>query len=768
MKRFEKILIIVFCICFGLQLLDFSQKRILFLFTTWLLSVSYLVGGYWLLNPKKQKSLVIPIFAGLAFATALYSLPFNIWLNREPYFNFLPVANGLLFIFLFLQFLFLKSSEAFSRTRIPILFRSGIILILTVFFTYSPISLMPFRSIVYVLNRGEARLQNNILMHHYIAEYKKAFEKGNCNNAIKYALKANEAGKFWLGITEENLDTSSTIDITKHSNDKYLYSIKEIKSLSNSDLEQLDKIAGTYNNLYWAYKCQADNDYGKRRFNEALKNYETAHYYLQYAANKTKYWNGVKSHSLNKIALCYRNLAKYSIADSLFLEAIEIYKINNNTEDPELAYIISNLAFSLSEELQFEQANKLFRMANFILEKQTPYAEKSNDLISNYNSIAKNYLQQDSVGRALFFINKAFKVSGSKNLEKPCETLVYYGISYYKLNKFQKADSVLNSCFQCYEKFPKTHSQNIAECSFVMSQVNIALAKYDKAKTYLSKGLSLTKKNYGHNSSRYANYLRVFANLNKITAEYSTAEKQYKAVINIYKRELGEKNSKLPTVLSGLADLEVVLSKLDSAKVHSNESLSMASNFLPLSYPSTTDLLNEAAYVNYNLELYKIAEAQYLKVIAVNNNFGIHTSVTTATALNGLGLIEYAKNNYKNADSLFLASLNMYESIFTINHPLPASVYLNLGRLNMDKGNLDEAEIYLDNALQTYRKFYKNEHTIFGDIYVALGDLALNKKQNDLAKRYYNKALTTYQKLFNDSHWKVTTTRQRVEVKKIL
>ncbi len=766
MRRYEKIILIIFAAAFGLQLLAFPGKSALFALSTWLLSLSYLIGGYWLFNTKENKNNALSIISGVALSTSFFFLPYLIWLNKDYYYNFLPIANGLLFVGLGIYLFLKKKSETNFQNIKSIFIRSLIVLIVTSFFTYTPISFKPYRKIVYVLNNGRDYIQNNLLMFDYTEECEDAIEKGDCDRAIEYGLKANKAGKLWLGIEDEAASNTDKVnDVLKglqNDSTKLPANISNLlKSFSNES--DLWKISGTYSNLYKAYQCKAGAEYDNNKFEDALINYNIAHNYLTACDHNSKYWDEEKSWSLNNIAFCYKNLSKFSLADSIFLKAIANYKTVKDSADNGLAKLYSNLALSLADELQFTYSNDLFQAANSILRKDTLNKDNKKDLVSNYNGLTKNYLQQDSLQNALFFIKRALHFSADKKEGTYCQTTLYYGICYFKLNEYHKADSILKNCLQCYESQPKNNGQNIAECNLVLSQVSIALAKYDDARKYLDRGIEITKKNFGSNNSRYANYLKVLAYLNKIMGDYITSEKQYNTVIEIYSSELGRRNNKLPTVLSGLADLDITLSNLNSAKEHSDSSLSIASIYLPLTYPSTTDLLNTAAYVDYCLGLYKPADTLYRKVITINNSYGLETDAATAIALNGLGLIETSKRNYIKADSLFKQSLKLHQTIFSDNHPLTAIVYLNFGSLLIQEGKLTDAEEKVNKALQIDKQFFKNDHDIFADIFVALGDLSKKNKQNEVANDYYKKALDIYLKKFDDKHWKIVTTRQKIK-----
>jgi Tfp pilus assembly protein PilF len=761
MKRYEKIIILVFVYIFGLQFFDFTGKRLVFLLSAALLALSYLIGGFWILNTRKPKRFALPILAGIAFSTSVYFLPFSIWLNKKNYYDFLPIANGILFFLLGTYLLFKRKSTNVSQDYQFIFLRSFVILLLSSFFTYTPISFKPFRQIVYYLNSGYNDLQNNILIFDYIEISEEAKALGDCDKAIEYGLKANAAGKIWLGIYSKNKEGRETFMPAENTSGR-LSTAQDTLNESYTNQGQLWKISGTYTNLYEAYKCKADGFYERDQFNEALYNYQIAHKFLIATDHQADNWEEDEAWSLNNVAFCYKGLAKFKEADSVFLKAIKSYKKVKANADNGLAKLYSNLSLSLSAQGEYNYSNHLYHTSNSILHKDTSDAANKKDLISNYTALSTNYLQQDSLSQATLYIQKAIGLSDDTSKNSYCITLLNYGICTYKLNDYQKADSILNSCIECFETQPKKNAQNVADAGLLLSFVSIALAKYDEARQYLVNGAETTAGNLGSNSIRYGSFLNSLAALNSIVGDYDTSKKQFRKAIDIFEKKSGNGDNLLPVALSGLADVEIKLSLPLSAKAHADSSLSIASRSLALTYPRATNFLNTSAYIDYSMGRYKSADSLYRQVLEINDAYGRNQDAETAIALNGLGLIETKKKMYIKADSLFNQSLQLHREIFSDNHPLTATVHLNLANLYIQQGNLKRAEGKINQGLRINKRFFMKEHDVFGDVYMLLGDLSGKEQQKELARHYYRKALDIYLLKFNERHWKVISIRKKI------
>lgn len=757
MKLYEKILIGIVLWLFGIQFLpDFPGKLVVFSLATWLLAFSYLIGGFLLLNPKDTIKNNIPIIAGLVFGTSLFVLPLTIRIHRGLVFELLPLLNAVLFLGLGIYLFIKRKKKNKVKQYKGIFIRSAIILVVVGFFSFTPVSFKPYRSILITINKGDDNLVNNMQMFNYMSEFEDALKIGDCDRAIEYAKKSNEAGLVWLGISsveeEKILDSDSNELLPEHIN------------LNDDDSKQnrLLDISGTFSNLYRAYKCKADEYYNNGMYEQALNYYLEADKALNSSDHYYEAWEVEKAYSLNQMALSYKKLYNYDYADSLFVGAIEKYKTVKNTTDNNVATFYSNLAESMAEQRHIGYSNLFYKKAILILEKNTNLEEYKKDIAANYLKLINNHLQVDSLEQAKFFIEEAFE-RVDKTTAYFCNTQVYYGLYFYKLSNYQKADEIFTACLNCYNKILEPEHQNIAEIYLALTQVKLALAEYELAKNNLDKGRDITSENSGKDSERYANYLKVSANLNKLLGNYEKSEQEYNQVIETYIKVLGERNHKLPEVLSGLANLEISLAKFDRAKVHSESSIAIAREFMTLENPGTTSLLNNAADVNYQVGLYNTADSLYRKTININEDYGMHSIASTATALNGLGLVKTAQRKYKKADSFFVQALKLHKEIFTEHHPFTAVVYLNYANLKIEENKLIQAKEMLNKSLDINNQFFNQEHDIFAYINEAFGDLALKERRPELAKEYYQKALEIYLDKFDEEHIRVKLTRKKLK-----
>ena len=476
-------------------------------------------------------------------------------------------------------------------------------------------------------------------------------------------MKSNKAGKDWIEVND-NEERSSN---------------------------KLYKIKGSYENVYFAYKDKGDQCANNSQYSKALEYFKKGNNYFTLFHTDSKEIKE-KSFSYANMAYCYKKMKNYKIADSLYLLAINKYKTISKTPDYNQARLFNEFANSLSNQMQFNASNLLYKLGNAILEKNLAVKKNKVELISSYNDMAKNYFNEDSLGNALHYIKKGILLDIDKTNEEYIATYSLYGTYFYKTCNYKKAEYYVTKSIKSYKSINESNSIDTADCYLMLGYINCASAKYSDARKNLTKGITIIEKKFGSQNQHYLSFLLALANLNDIEGNYLESEKQYNEVLSFYTNTLGSENNKLIAPLIGLSSIEITLSKFNMAKELSDRATSIVKKIGLTLSPKITEVINNDAYVDYCRKSYKSSELSYRKVIKINNNFGLQQTVTTANAFNGIGLIAMAQNNYPKADSLFTASLQLHKTIFTDQNPLTATVYLNISQLNILQGKLKEAE----------------------------------------------------------------------------
>lgn len=731
MTRYEIRFLLLLLLLLGMRIAGFSHAYVFFCLGVWVLALSYCVGGYWLFHQQRTTP-AIKIMAGVAFATAIISFAYTSNIASNAIYKWLPVVDGLFCVGLAVYML-LKRREAGFERPYGLWLRSVLLLGISAFFAYCPISFWPYRKALIVLNKGEAALVSNLLMFDYVEKYNAAMDREDYPAAVAYGQQALVMGKRWLG---------------------------------KDSVKARLKISGIYTNLYEAYEGLGDAKYSQSEYKQALQAFQSGHNFLvtgDHRENETalpnKYWEEKKAWSMNSMAFCYLKLRRFDEGDSLFVAAIDAYKKIYPATDVHAARLMGDVATSLTAQRQFDSANKvLLNIDRYLVKDTTRRAVTMR--VENAMAISLNYIQQDSLPQALHALHAIAWAQGDTTQNR-YKAGLQEAICLYKLERHNAVEKALQQPLAYYKRNARDWEAE-AMCDVMLAKNSLALASYPKAQVYINSAWAMfLAQKQGAASSLKGICLGVRGALSKALGNYNMADQQLTQAVAVLRQDENVSSGTLSEALAQLADLDVTMGRELAAHEHVSSALALLLHGKLMALPSQTSVLAEAAYVDYVQGHYQEAGRKYRQVVAINTRYGQGQSSNAATAWNGLGLVEMAQYHYERADSIFQQAQRLYEKVFTERHPLTANVYLNYGLLRLKQHRSNEAALFFEKARSIAQAFLPADHDMFADLAVAMGDLAVQEKQAAVAHGYYEQALTIYTHKFPTSHWKVRAAKQK-------
>ena len=731
MTRYEKVLLLLLLLFLLLNVAAVTGGFSLFFLGLWVLTISYLLGSYWLFD---QDVIAVPIrlTAGVCFALAVISFNYTSGVELSTLLKLLPVANGLFSIGLG-GYLLLHRREAAGPALRGLWFRSVMLLAVSGFFAYCPISFWPYRKALIALNHSRENIVSNIRMFDYWAEYDAAMDQKDYPAAVAYGQQALAMGKQWLGEDSVKLRW---------------------------------RISGTYTNLYTAYKSLGDAEYKQRQYQASLQAYQAGNAFLVTGDHREngveqvdKYWEEEKAWSLNNMAFCYLKLRRFTEGDSLFIGAIKAYQKVYPKPDLSSARLAGDVATSFTAQRQFDPSTKVLRDINRFLTKDTTQ-EAGNMRVKNILSISLNYMQQDSLPQALRLL-QTMKYPPGDTTTNRYKAGLQQALCLYKMERYGTVQQALQLPLAYYRQHPP-YWEAVALCEVLLAKNSLAQAAYPEARKHIEAAKKvLSTEKQGSLSSLNTSCLSVLGALNKALGNYSVADQQLTQAVAITRRNANDVSSTMPEILAQLADLDVTLGREAAAHEHIGEALAVLLQGKPIELPSQTGLLVSDAYVDYVQGHYQEASRKYRQAVAINTRYGQGYNGTAAAAWNGLGLIETAQHHYERADSVFVQAVRLHEKLFSERHPLTATVYLNYGLLRLKQSRNGDAKLFFEKADGIANAFLPADHDMFGDLAMAMGDLATQEKQAAVAHEYYQQALAIYTHKLPATHWKMKDAQRK-------
>lgn len=417
MKKSEKILIIVILLLFIGVLIFGHHFTTPLLISTSILSVCYIVGGFYFLNYQNDKDKIL-ILAGIILGSALGVFTFTLWLPVSVFRKTLVSINVIFSIILIGLWIYRKNN--FSKKFKHIFFRSITIAVFTSFFSFSSVHFNIYRDFLLRMLMPDSSLSNNLLMFEKIDEYKKYMNLKEYDQAINKAKEAIVYGKKW-----RNYDT--------------LY---------------YQDFSGTYEFLSDAYIDYGDDFYNRNDFKNALNNYIKADSILTHKEHKPKYIKSTESDiywNRYNLLLTYNKLLDYDNYDSELDYLVDNYLKVKDTFDIDYHYILESASNNYYTRSYYSDAINLNKASLIILNQDS--INNKNSFKSTYVRLIKNYLITDSIETAKTYLTKYEKITSNND----CQYLFYKTRILQKENIREALEFAKKTC-KCFEQENKPSS----------------------------------------------------------------------------------------------------------------------------------------------------------------------------------------------------------------------------------------------------------------------------------------------------------------------
>lgn len=731
MKVTEIILVLIWIAFFLLLGIDYPGNSQLFWLATIAFGTFYLFGSYKLFNSGNNSSLTFSIITGVALATSLITIPYNIVLENQTWLQILPLVNLLyiLFLIVIIGLRRFKKVPVDSQLK-AILLRTVPVLILTCFLAYPLRSNPIYQNTLIHVNAGNDYLVSNLKMNDLFDRTNEQLDLGNCEVAIELSIESFNEGLKWLNLNHD--------------------------SLSESDKKHLWNIQGTYVNIYKGYVCKAQKLDGENKNWEALENYIKADSFLNINPAAVNDWErNIRAFSKNNIGLCYDQLNLHDSASIYFSKAIKYHLDSIREINSDLIAYFNNMSGSLSDSQYWNESNQI-ALKCLILLNSDSISENRNEGYSRaylqlaYNAVAENKLIQA----------KEYLVQSENYLdpEQECRYYLFYSGLFHKQDSARQSIHYARQAKECFVSNYSSNFQNVAESYKMLFRAWMRVPNYDSALSNILKGMKITEANYGKQSTRYHSYLKNEADYYYFIGSYKKSLSRYQKIAKVYEQEFGTESVRIVDILTSIGRLKIELGAKGESLHYANESLRIAELYDFFYDDRATGILNDIAFIKYATGQSMAADSLYKKSIALSKQSKNDSSLTVASAINGLGLLAMQKFDYNQADSLYNLSLQILEKRLSSIHPDIGIVLMNKSELLIKRKSIEEARLTIEEAINNFIPFNRRNHPTVADMYIIKAVILTKLDQEVEAKQLMATALDIYKQNFDPEHPKIKQT----------
>jgi tetratricopeptide (TPR) repeat protein len=699
MKTPEKILIALFvAFLIGILLLGY-QFFILAQCVGLILSLCYLIGGYYFFNYKDDRH-ALNITAGIILGLALLLFNISLWIPVTDFRKGIVSINLIFLLGLLLWWIYKRAH--FSTKMRHLVFRSFFIAALTSFLSFSSIQSDTYRYVLLQMSEPESYVYENISIFNDLEKSKEFTQKGDYESAITYAKSAIQHGKNWL-----DYDTS-----------------------------QYKSISGTYEKLAEIYMDYGDQYYNQKSYEEAIINYLKADSVFSHKdhvpafAKATKsdiYWNRYN------LLLAYDKIENYENYDTEMELLISNYSDVKDTLDIGYYNLAKSLAKNYAKRGIYKEALSINKSSLKILKPDS--LNQLQEFENIYKRIVSNYLSIHQYSDSELYLNKYVSLAGYQD----CFYLYTKALLLDRSNIDEGLDFAkkADACFS-----QESNPNNRFSSSLLLSNFQLKTSDFGN----FEKQMAATKKlARDTNNPDYNDHLidLTLGYYHQLIGNYKESLKYYEAALNYPESDpvfIGLRIAVLKT------DLDIAYDK----KFLTSQSLDYLNDFD--NTPELASVQNMIAQINSDRDT-RLSDSLYQVVIDTQHLYNTSYSGELGVAYNGLAVNSLARKDFKQADSLFDISMDVMDQYYGANRHINQLVTgLHIAESQWLQKNYEESYYALENVRETKKYCLGNTISIYDAYLLKIeGDLMFSNPS--LQEKNYQQSLSIARNYLDDHHW---------------
>jgi CHAT domain-containing protein/Tfp pilus assembly protein PilF len=419
--------------------------------------------------------------------------------------------------------------------------------------------------------------------------------------------------------------------------------------------------------------------------------------------------------SLNNLAALYQAQGKFSAAEPLFKEALEVYKhLYKEQDHPSLATSLNNLGYLLGQDGQLAKAEPLLKEA--LEMRKRLYKDKDHpNLAQSLDNLGCIYMIQGRFSAAEPLLKEALEIRKRlfKNQDHPelAHSLNHLASLYKDQSKFSTAEPFFKDALEMYKRLHKgTDHAHVAQGLNDLGFIYLEQGKLSDSEPLFKDALGMYQRLYkDKDHSDVANCRINLASLYRRLGRLSEAEPLYKDVLEMRKRLFNDHEDVAKSLFS-LGNLYQSQGKLSRAESLYQEGFEMCKRlFKDKDHPTMALCLNNLGMFYQSQGKWVAAESFFKGALEMRQRlFKSEDHLDLAISMNHLGMTYKAQGKLSAAESLIKDALEMQKRVFkSEGHPDLASSLSNLGSLYYDQGRLADAEPVMKNALEMTQRLVK-------------------------------------------------------------
>jgi CHAT domain-containing protein/predicted negative regulator of RcsB-dependent stress response len=229
---------------------------------------------------------------------------------------------------------------------------------------------------------------------------------------------------------------------------------------------------------------------------------------LELAIRQSKPFTHQAGELLSKLAEVCSYAGKYSKAERLFQESLELLQVTDGSDSEIYNITLSNYASLLTQQARYDQAEEyLTQVLETARDKEWFTNETRYASLNNLGLVYQSLGQYESSEKVFYELLRLDSATIGIDHSDFAVTLSNLGLLYNDEEKFSEAENVLNRSIAILQRNNATRTVSYAAKLNNMAKVYINMSRYDEAIKLLKQVLGIVEKQFGKQSPHYATVL---------------------------------------------------------------------------------------------------------------------------------------------------------------------------------------------------------------------------------------------------------------------
>jgi tetratricopeptide (TPR) repeat protein len=264
--------------------------------------------------------------------------------------------------------------------------------------------------------------------------------------------------------------------------------------------------------------------------------------------------------SLNNLAGLYKSTGQYTKAELLYQQALELRKHLLGENHADVAASLNNLALLYDEQGRYDEAEPLYLQSlelgkSLLGENDPSFALILNNLALLYYHQGR-YTEAEPLSQQAIELDKQFLGEENPDVATDLHNL---GLIYRAQGRYIEAESLFLQSLELKQRVLQKAHPLLADTIYALGYLYREQGRYDEAEILCIKALELDKFLLGENHPNVAESLNNLAEIYRATGRYAEAEPLYWEALGICERVWGVEHVRCVAVRENLEKLAAAM-----------------------------------------------------------------------------------------------------------------------------------------------------------------------------------------------------------------